>query len=127
MSAANLFRIDRFPLGYLPVFFHWGMYGLILGTNSFGVVRDRPTVPSINRLVSSTGFLEIGAYTLLASATTGIWLYRQRSWTRWRTERVRDLSDARLTPLEVGASVLAAVLLIYGAAREASGLGVWPL
>ena len=33
--VANLFRIKEFPLGYLPVLFHWSLFGVFLGSDSF--------------------------------------------------------------------------------------------
>lgn len=122
IAAANLFRVGWFPLGYLPVLVHWIGFGLFLGTDSFAVLRDRPTAPSLARLVGSVGFLELSAYTLLAASTVGIWLFRQESWLRWRTERVRDLGDAIPGRRELLGIAGALALLVVSAVWEARGL-----
>ena len=45
--VANLFRVKDIPLGYLPVLFHWSLYGLFLGTDSFGISRGVRATPSL--------------------------------------------------------------------------------
>jgi len=119
IAVSNLFRVAWFPLGYLPVLFHWTAFGLFLGTNSFAVDRIRPTHPSAVRLVTSPGFAELTAYTVLGAATVGLWLFRQESWTRWATRRERSWREIRLKPGELAAIAVSAGLLVYGAVREA--------
>lgn len=120
--AANLFRVGRFPLGYFAVLLNWLLYGLFLGTNSFGVVRDRPTAPSLVRLVRSTGFTELTGFTLLAAATAGIFLFRQRTIFQLRAERVRGWRGIRLSATEWWGVALALLLLAGSAAREAASI-----
>lgn len=121
VAAANLIRVGRFPLGYLPALAHWGLFGLILGSGSFAVERPaRP--PSLIALLASRGCWEILAYSIVAAATVGLFLYRQRSWLDWRTRRERTLGEVSLSSLEWGSLVLAAVLLAAANWTEARSL-----
>lgn len=117
---ANLFRIGRFPLGYAPVLFHWTMYGLFLGTNSFGVVRDRLTTPDPIALVRSPGFVELTAYTFIAAATIGLHLYEQDSIWQLRATRVHQWKDVALRRCEVATLAVAMLLIVGSGAVEAT-------
>jgi len=72
--AANLFRVKWFPLGYFPVLFHWFLFGLFLGSNSFGVSKGEKLAPSLFHLFQSTGFMEITAYTLVATGSINVYM-----------------------------------------------------
>lgn len=67
--VANLFRVKWLPLGYLLALYHWGLYGLLLGTNSFYFRLAFRPVPSFEGMFSGAGFYEISSYTIIASST----------------------------------------------------------
>jgi hypothetical protein len=119
IAAANLFRVGRVPLGYVPVLLHWIGYGLFLGTNSFGMPRERSTSVSVWALVTSPGFTELTAYTFVAVSTAGCVIYGQDSWLTLRATRYRDWTDIRIQPLEALLLVAAVLLLANSAWREA--------
>ena len=69
IAIGNLARLKGVPLGYLLVFYHWGMYGVLLGTNSFVIPGPGKFVPSLVTLFYGSGIYEISSYTLISSAT----------------------------------------------------------
>lgn len=113
-AAINIFRVGDLPLSYIYVWGMWILYGLFLGTNSFEIPRTIPPAPSLVMLLSSSGFYEIGAYTLIAASTINLFQYRQVSWTNWKTDRVRDWEDIHLNRREIF-TILLAVLILVGA------------
>lgn len=120
-AAANLFRVGRLPLGYVPPLFHWTAFGLFHGTGSFSVATA-PRPPSLLRLVASRGCWEILAYTIVAAATVDLFLFRQRSWLDWSTRRERSLADVSLSWRECTAIAVAFVLLVAANWTEARSL-----
>ena len=68
VGVTNLMRWGKLPLGVIPVLYFWGMYGLLLGSNSFGVAMPERAAPSLVTLLQRVGFYEITAYTLVAWA-----------------------------------------------------------
>ncbi len=125
IAVANLFRVGRFPLGYVAVLAHWGLYGLFLGSDSFAYPRGGKLVPEVAGLLSRIGVWEITAYTLFAAATTGLFLYRQASWRNWSTARVRSASDWRLSVGEWVAVAVSLLLIVAAGLRE--GVAIWGL
>jgi len=111
-AVANLFRVGHLSLGYVYAWGSWILLGLFLGTDSFSLPRGAKLSPSLLHLLQSSGFYEIAAYTIIAAATVNLFLFRQKSWLNWHTEKVRDWRDVRLNRREVG-MVLAAVLLLF--------------
>jgi len=69
---ANLITIKTFPLGYLPLFYHWTLYGVFLGTNSFMIPSATKLIPSLITLFRGSGIYEVTSYTLIAAATCNI-------------------------------------------------------
>lgn len=65
----NFVRVKGVPLGYVLAFYHWGMYGVLLGTNSFVIPGPARFVPSLTTLFYGSGIYEISSYTLVSSAT----------------------------------------------------------
>jgi hypothetical protein len=116
--VANLYRIKWFPLGYVPVFFHWALYGLFLGTNSFDLGKIEKISPSFLHLIGSVGFIEISAYTFLAVASINLYLYRQQSFWTLKAEKVRDWSQVRLVQAEYILIAIAYLLIIWAAYKE---------
>lgn len=118
IALANLFRIRWFPLGYLPVWFHWSMYGFFLGTNSFDVDKGGKIAPSVVHLFGSAGFIEIGAFTIIAAATINLYIYRQETLFQWHSERVRPWKRVQLIGCEYVAITVALVLIVLAAGKE---------
>jgi len=69
VAIGNLVRVKGFPLGYALAFYHWGMYGVLLGTNSFVIPGPGRFLPSLTTLFYGSGIYEISSYTLISSAT----------------------------------------------------------
>lgn len=121
-AVANIFRVGNLPLGYVYVWGNWVLFGLFLGTDSFTIAGRGRLAPSVLRLLQSKGFYEISAYTIIAAATVGFFLYRQRSWLDWYTEKVRSRRDIRLKWSETLALLLAILLLLGANLWEAVGI-----
>lgn len=62
---------------------------------------------------------ETGAYTLIATATVNLFLYRQKSWFNWYTEKERNWGQVRLTRREVAGVLSALALLLMANLVEA--------
>lgn len=118
ITIANLFRIGWFPLGYLPVLFHWTMFGVFLGTNSFDIDQGAKIAPSLQHLVQSPGFFEISGFTLIAVGTINLYLYKQESFFRMKATRVREWKQVRLKVSEVILLFAGVGLIFLGAYRE---------
>lgn len=118
VAACNLFRIGRFPLGYLPALFHWVGFGLFNGTGSFEVPTP-PRPPSLTGLVTSRGCWEIMAYTIVAAATVGLFVYRQDSLFQWTARKERAVTEVSVSPVEWTAIGLALALLVAANWTEA--------
>lgn len=118
-TAANLFRVGQLPLGYVYAWGNWGLFGLFLGTDSFELAGRGKLAPSVIQLLGSKGFYEISAYTLIASATIGLFIFRQRSWVDWSTVRERSWRDLRLGRGEILALIMAGLLLFAANLWEA--------
>lgn len=69
VAIGNLVRVKGAPLGYLLAFYHWGIYGILLGTNSFVIPGPGRFLPSLMTLFYGSGIYEISSYTLISSAT----------------------------------------------------------
>jgi hypothetical protein len=65
----NLVRVKGVPLGYVLAFYHWGIYGVLLGTNSFVIPGPGRFFPSLMTLFYGSGIYEISCYTFISSAT----------------------------------------------------------
>lgn len=120
-AAANVFRIGRFPLGYLPPLFHWSAYGLVNGTGSF-VVDTPPLAPSPWGLIRNRGSWEILAYTVVAAATIGLFMYRQHTLLTLTARKERSLSEVSLSRSEWMAVAAAFALLVAANWTEARSL-----
>jgi hypothetical protein len=123
-AAINLIRVGNLPLGYIYVWGNWALYGLFLGTNSFEIPHTITPGPSLITLLNSSGFYEIGAYTLIAASTINLYQYRQVSWTEWRTERVRAWKDIHFKRWEIAAILLAVMILVGANLQEAVNIFV---
>lgn len=120
-AGANVFRIGRFPLGYLPALFHWTAYGVLNGTGSF-TVSTAPVAPSLSGLLRNRGSWEILAYTIVAAATVGLFMYRQRTLLTLTARKERSLSETTVSLSEWAAIVVAFLLLVAANWTEARSL-----
>jgi len=69
IAIGNVVRVKGVPLGYMLVFYHWGIYGVLLGTNSFVIPGPGRFLPSLITLFYGSGIYEISSYTMICSAT----------------------------------------------------------
>lgn len=119
VAGANLIRVRRLPLGFVPPLAYWTLYGLLLGTGSFAGGPDGRLAPSLALVLGRAGFLELTAYLLVAAATAG--------WARWQQDGwlagpLRPLAPPPLRATERALLVLAGALLVAAALRE---VGQW--
>ena len=119
IAIGNLARLKGVPLGYLLVFYHWGMYGVLLGTNSFVIPGPGRFVPSLVTLFYGSGIYEISSYTLISSATFNLHaLHEEPSAGSERTQkrkwRIPKFSKTELTLIALAVLILA-VLNYYEA------------
>lgn len=120
VTLANLFRVGDTPLGYFPVMYHSVLYGVLLGTNSFGIPAPARFAPSLTTVLSRSGAFEITAYIAIAAATRGLVIWRQRSFLDWRSgEQVGSWQHWHLTWAEIAMIVGAILLLAAANYREA--------
>jgi hypothetical protein len=115
VAGANLWRVRRLPLGFVPAVTYWILYGLMLGSNSFALPLTERPAPSLAVLLGRSGILELTAYLLVAAATADRARWLQEGW--WGG-RVRRLEPRPLGAVHRGMVLLAAVLLVAGAVRE---------
>ena len=117
---ANLFQVGDTPLGYLVVCSHSIIYGILLGTNSFGILAPTRFAPSLITLLSRSGIFEISAYIAIATATSGLVLWKQKSWRDFHSERVGAPKEWHLNARELIVIALSVILLAFGNLREAT-------
>ena len=117
---ANLFQVGDTPLGYLVVCSNSIIYGILLGTNSFGILAPTRFAPSLITLLSRSGIFEISAYIAIATATSGLVLCKQKSWRDFHSERVGTPKEWHLNARELIVIALSVILLAFGNLREAT-------
>jgi hypothetical protein len=117
---ANLFQVGNIHLGYQIICFHSIIYGILLGTNSFGILAPNRFAPSLITQMSRSGVFEITAYIAIAAATSGLVLWKQSSWRDFRTERVGSPRGWHLSAIELVVTVLSVGLFVIGNLREAT-------
>ena len=121
IAGANLLWWVSLPLGYVPVVYFWVLYGLLLGTNSFGVPMPEQVAPDVATFLQRAGFYEITAYTLVAAATARWARWRQ---TGWLSGSIKRLAPGRLSTESYVMFAVALSLLVFSALREAAALPV---
>jgi hypothetical protein len=119
VTLANLFQVGDTSLGCLIVMFHAGLYGVLLGTNSFGIPAPARFAPSLNTVLNRSGAFEITAYIAIAAATRGLAIWRQRSRLDWHSEQAGSWREWWLNRSEIGVIVGAILLLAAANYREA--------
>ncbi len=118
-AAASLCSVGRFPYGYVVPWLLYGIYGGMLGTDSFLCSNPLDSVGlDFSILWTRAGFREITGYLLIPTAVANQYLWRQRSFWSTRVDRVRHWSEFDIS-WETVIGLLAAVgLIAWGAIEE---------
>ncbi len=117
---SSLFIIGKFPAGYLLPWIICGLYGAMLGTNSFAFPDPAgPLPPNLAVLWTRAGWREITAYMLMASALANVYQWQQPSWWSMQVKRVRSWRELRLSGGELMCLVMAVGFLGWAAYVEA--------
>ena len=120
VALANFCQAGNTSLGYPIVMYHAILYGILLGTNSFGISAPARLAPSLTTVLNRSGAFEITAYIAVAVATRGLVIWRQPSWLNCRqTEQVGSWRKWRLNRAEIAVIVGAILLLAAANCREA--------
>ncbi|MFC7046058.1 hypothetical protein ACFQH6_12120 [Halobacteriaceae archaeon GCM10025711] len=115
----NHFRIGTVPLGYVAPLFWAALYGIFLGTNSFGVSAGGKIAPTVAVLWTRSGALEITSYLVVAAATYRLVVWQKPSLFARTSEKIRRIRDIPLDRTEIALLVLGFVLLGIANWREA--------
>jgi hypothetical protein len=118
-ALANLCQVGNTSLGYPIVMYHAVLYGVLLGTNSFGIPAPARFAPSLTVVLGRSGAFEISAYIAIAAATRRLVVWRQPSWLDWHTEQVGSWREWRLDRAETAVIAGAVLLLAAANCREA--------
>jgi hypothetical protein len=115
----NLNQVRGFPTGYVLPITLGITSGLISGTNSFAA-SDLKQFNAWDGMAlgMSIGGLEMLAYVLVIASTVGFGLYQYPSWTNWKSEKIRNFRDIRLTRPEIFCLATGIILVIFAAYRE---------
>jgi hypothetical protein len=119
MAIGNIVRIKGVPLGYLLTFYHWGIYGVLLGTNSFVIPGPGRFIPSLITLFYGSGMYEISSYTLISSATFSLHDRYEDSVSDESCSKKHGWSALTLSKIELAAIVLAIIMLAISNYYEA--------
>jgi hypothetical protein len=119
VAIGNFVRVKGIPLGYLLAFYHWGMYGVLLGTNSFVIPGPSKFLPSLTTLFYGSGIYEISSYTILSSATFSLYSQYGDSGGDWDSTRKHKWSILRLSKTEYAAMAFAILILAVSNYYEA--------
>jgi hypothetical protein len=117
--VGNLVRLKGVPLGYLLAFYHWGIYGILLGTNSFVIPGPGRFLPSLVTLFYGSGIYEISSYTLVSSATFNLYTLHDESRGICAPSGKHKVSFLRLSKIEWASIVLAILVLAVSNYYEA--------
>jgi hypothetical protein len=115
----NFVRVKGIPLGYLLAFYHWGIYGVLLGTNSFVIPGPGKFLPSLTTLFYGSGIYEISSYTMLSSATFSLYSQYGDSGGNWDSTRKHKWSILRLSKIEYAVMAFAILILAVSNYYEA--------
>ncbi len=119
VALASLVALGRFPYGYVIPWLLFGIYGGMLGTNSYLCQELSGPVPlSVSVLWTRAGFREVAGYLLIAAAFANQFVWRQPSFFDVRVERVRALKDVKMDPDAILGLCAAVMLIGWGAAVE---------
>ena len=109
ITIANLLKVKGYPLGYLLLLYHWFLYGIFLGTNSFMIPSVNKLFPSLATLFNGSGIYEITSYTIIAAATYGVGVSIEGLGSSGKETRL--LENFRLSKAEL-ATIIFAILLL---------------
>ena len=117
---ASLVKVKGYSLGYIIVLYHWALYGLFLGTNSFLTPAATKLIPSLVTLFKGSGIYEITSYTMVAAAAfkvsipiESVGLKVERGWL------VSKLKNKGFSWIEILTILLAVLLLAIANYLEA--------
>lgn len=110
IAIGNIARLKGVPLGYILAFYHWGMYGVLLGTNSFVIPGPGRFLPSLATLFNGSGIYEISSYTLISSATFNLHTLYEKSGESLEPSGERKWRMPRFSKIE--AALIAVAILI---------------
>jgi hypothetical protein len=115
----NLNQVKGFSMGYIMPISLGIISGLISGTNSFAAsdLRQYNAWDGM-ALGISIGGLEMLAYILVIASTVGLGVYQYRSWWQWKSTKVMNLRDVRLSRAELLCLIAGILLLFFAAYRE---------
>jgi hypothetical protein len=119
IMIGNLARLKGVPLGYVLVFYHWGMYGVLLGTNSFVIPGPGRFLPSLITLFYGSGIYEISSYTLISSATFNLQTFLEKPSDGSEPNGKTGWSFPRLSKIELASIALAILILAVSNYYEA--------
>jgi len=119
VAVGNLVRVKGLPLGYLLVFYHWGTYRVLLGTNSFVIPGPGKFLPSLVTLFYGSGIYEISSYTFVSSATFNLHSRYGDSTGDWTSVRRHRWSALRLSKTELAVIAFAILILALSNYYEA--------
>ena len=126
----NIFRVQQFTFGYLPLYANTVLLGLFAGTDSFSGGVSATTLDGWLAFLQ-IGFLEFSAYILGCAATVKLAMFHA---DRWRGEPFRRIRSWKAVSLSKGELVILAIafaLLSFGAFNEwrfedQYGIAAWP-
>lgn len=119
VTIGNIVRVKGVPLGYVLAFYHWGTYGILLGTNSFVIPSLGRFLPSLTTLFHGSGIYEISSYTLISAATFNLYGLHSESAGDWAKVRKRKKSLLKLSKTELALIGLAVLILAVSNYYEA--------
>lgn len=119
VAIGNSVRVKGVPLGYVLAFYHWGIYGILLGTNSFVIPGLGRFVPSLVTLFHGSGIYEISSYTLISAATFNLYGLCSESTGDWAKVRKPKKSFLKLSKTELALVGLAVLVLAVSNYYEA--------
>jgi len=115
--AINLLSVKSIPLGYFYPLINISLYGIFLGTDSFGISHGSRFFPSIT-VVYGPGFYELTGFIFIAAATARLTLFNQTGWLSGSLERVKNRNVLKLTRSESYAIIFGVLLLVIAATKE---------
>ncbi len=116
LIISNLIKLRTLPLGYILIPYHWSIYGILLGTNSFAFPGPTRLIPTLEILFWGTGMYEITAYTLMVASTYSLSLI----WTE-RTSKQRRQILLRGEKITLGGSIVLLLLANFFEACQIVG------
>ena len=119
VAIGNIVRVKGVPLGYVLAFYHWGIYGILLGTNSFVIPGLGRFLPSLATLFHGSGIYEISSYTLISAATFNLYGLYSESAGDWAKVRKPKKSLLKLSKTELALIGLAVLILAVSNYYEA--------